>query len=333
MSSVKGFKSLIKDNMELVVNSVESVKHTVPINKALKLFNLSRSSFENYKTILIHKCEASYYKWCTRKMPNQLLAGEVRTIKNYMNHGTYKFWSKSSIYLKAIRDNALSCGLSTFYKYCNILGFTSTNMMTKPNNYNPLKTTKPNEVWCTDVTIFKTNDGVKHYIHILMDHFSKMVLGYQIEKHSSGKSIRHLLQSAYLKYKPKQTLFLTDGGSENINSNVNSAIEASNGAIQHKIAQYDVIFSNSMIEAFNKVLKYQFLYPKHINSRTKLEAVLSHAIDTYNLHRPQLNLSGNTPFEVFNKSSIDFSTYSNKFKAQKQYRIAQNRKTSCKVCL
>lgn len=176
MSNVKGFKYLIKNNMELVVNSVESVKHSVPINKALEIFDISRSSFENYKTILVQKCEASYYKWCTRKMPNQLLANEERTIKNYMNHDTYRFWSKSSIYLKAIRDNNLYCGLSTFYKYCNILSFTGTNIMKKPNNYNPLKTTKPNEVWCADVTIFKTHDGVKHYIHILMDHFSKVVL-------------------------------------------------------------------------------------------------------------------------------------------------------------
>ncbi|MHA7943658.1 transposase [Formosa sp. 3Alg 14/1] len=224
------------------------------------------------------------------------------------------------MYFKAIRDNALTCGLSTFYKYCNLLGFNGNNILTKPNNYYPLKTTKPNQVWCTDVTIFKTHDGVKHYIHILMDHFSKMVLGYQIEKHSSGKVIRHLLQSAHLKYKPKQTLFLTDGGSENVNVNVSSLIDASCGNLKHKIAQRDVLFSNSMIEAFNKVLKYQFLYPKQINYRTKLEQILHNAIETYNLQRPQLNLNGNTPFEVFNKSSIDFRTYSDTFKAQKQYK-------------
>ncbi|WP_371326821.1 hypothetical protein [Seonamhaeicola sp. S2-3] len=41
-------------------------------------------------------------------------------------------------------------------------------------------------------------------------------------------------------------------------------------------------------------MKHQFLYPKHINSLTKLEAVLSHAIDTYNNQRPQLNLNENT---------------------------------------
>lgn len=86
-----------------------------------------------------------------------------------------------------------------------------------------------------------------------------------------------------------------------------------------------MMFSNSMIKAFNKVLKYQFLYPKHINSLTKLETELSHAIDTYNLKQPQLNLNGNTHFEVFKNSPIDLNPYSNKFKAQIQLRIAQNR--------
>nr|WP_299780832.1 integrase core domain-containing protein [uncultured Formosa sp.] len=181
--------------------------------------------------------------------------------------------------------------------------------------------------------MFRSLNGVKHYIHILMDQFSKMVLGYQIEKHSSGKTIRHLLQNAYLKHKPKLTLFLTDGGSENINTYVSSVIYASSGNLKHKIAQRDVRFSNSMIEAFNKVLKYQFLYPIPINSRTKLETVLNHVIETYNLQRPQLTLNGNTPFEVYNGSPIDFSTYSDKFKAQIQYRIAQKRNISCKICL
>lgn len=39
-------------------------------------------------------------------------------------------------------------------------------------------TYKPNEIWCADVTILKTTDSRKQYVHFLMDHYPKMILGY-----------------------------------------------------------------------------------------------------------------------------------------------------------
>lgn len=148
-------------------------------------------------TIVIHKCEASYFKWCTRRFFNQLLQTEIETIKEYMQDERYRFWSKSCVYLKAIKDNRLFCGLSTFYKYCRLLGFSNLKNYRKSDGYNPHKSSRPNEVWCADVTIFKTEDYIKHYIHILMDHYSKKIIGYRIENSSSGKAIRSLLQDAY----------------------------------------------------------------------------------------------------------------------------------------
>ena len=149
---------------------------------------------------------------------------------------------------------------------------------------------------------------------------------------SSGKAIRRLLQNAYKAYKPQNTIFLTDGGSENINKNVSSLLNSYNDTIIHRIAQRDVLFSNSMIEAFNKVLKYQFLYPRSIGNGTVLKKVMTETIPIYNNERPQLRLGGNTPNETFNNTPINLGKYSNGFKAQKALRIVQNKHNSCKTC-
>jgi putative transposase len=332
ISNVKGIKVIIKDQKELVVNVIEQVKDSIPIEKALKVFNISRTTYQNYKTIVIHKCESSYFNWCTKRFPNQLLPQEVLTIKAYMKHIDYMFWSKSSVYLRAVRDDNLHCCISTFYKYCRLLGFTNLKKYSKLDDNKPLRTTRPNEVWSADVTIFKTADGIKLYIHILMDHFSKKILGYSIEKSNSGKAIRKLLQWAYIKHKPTETIFLTDGGCENINSDVVSLLESLPNPIIHKIAQRDVVFSNSMIEAFNKTLKYEFLYPKTINTGTGLKKVIDKAIPTYNNHRPQWSLGGNTPSETFSGIPMDFSKYKTSFEGQKAIRLAQNKETSCRTC-
>jgi len=333
ISDIKGSKSIIKNHKELVVNSIEAVKDTIPIDNALKVFNISRTTYQTYKSIIIHKCEASYFKWCTKRFPNQLLPKEVLMIKAYLSHIDYMHWSKASIYLRAVRNNNLHCCISTFYKYCRLLGFTNLKNYSKFNNHEPLRTSRPNEVWCADVTIFKTNDGVKHYIHILMDHYSRKILGYTIEKSNSGKAIGKLLQDAYLKYKPAQTMLLTDGGCENTNSNVTSFLESvSNNTLVHKIAQRDVLFSNSMIEAFNKTFKYEFLYPKTINSGIGLIKIIDEAIPIYNKDRPQWSLSGNTPSETFSGISIDFSKYKTSFNKQKAIRLVQNKENSCRKC-
>lgn len=330
LSYVKGIKTVIRKHRDMIVNTIEHVKEFVPIDSALKVFNLSRGSFEHYKNRLLYQCDDSYFNWCVKKHPNQLLSSEILTIKKYMTHEIYKHWSKSSIYLKAVIDGSLSCGISTFYKYCSLLGFQNKPRKKKSDDYHPVKTSKPNELWCVDVTIFRTADGIKHYIYLLIDHYSKMILGYQIKFSSSGIAIKELLQDACAKYKPDKIQLLSDGGSENVNTTVSNF--TSSNHIKHLIAQKDVSFSNSMIESINKVIKHQFLYHKEIPDRRKLEIVFKETVSIYNTIRPQMSLHGNTPIQTFQGKSMDFYIYSQNFSAQKVIRIQENRKTKCQIC-
>ncbi|WP_299272415.1 DDE-type integrase/transposase/recombinase [uncultured Psychroserpens sp.] len=333
VSNIKGVTSLLKNQKELIVNTINALKDIIPINNALKLFNISRSTFENYKSIVIHKCNASYFKWCVKRLSNQLLPKEVETIKVYMENEVYKHWSKSSIYLKALRDENLKCAMTTFYKYCRLLGFKNRPRKRKSDGYNPIKTSKPNELWCADVTIFKTADTSKHYIHFLIDHFSKYIIGYKICSSPSSNAIKELLDKAYQIHKPYKLQFLTDGGSENVNTTVSNFINNPEIPIEHFIAQKDVIFSNSMVEALNKVIKHQFLFPKDIANSNQLNKILNQSVEIYNHIRPQMSLGGNSPQETFNGITIDISKYTQNFNEHKTLRRQLNKKNICNVCL
>ena len=330
LSSLKGIKTVIRKHRDVIVNTIEHVKECIPINLALKVFNLSRSSFEHYKNRLLYQCDHSYFNCCVKKHPNQLLSDEILTIKKYMTHQVYKHWSKSSIYLKAVTDGSLLCGISTFYKYCSLLGFQNKPRRKKSDDYNPVKTSKPNELWCVDVTVFKTVDGMKQYIHLLIDHCSKMILGYKIKSSSSGVAIKELLQNAYLKYKPDSIQLLSDSGSENVNTIVSDFTVSKH--IKHLIAQKNVSFSNSMIEAIKKIIKHQFLYHKEIPDRSRLASVFEETVSIYNTLRPQMSLKGNTPIQTFEGIPMDFAVYSQRFPSQKTVRIQENRKTKCQIC-
>ncbi|MGB5264824.1 MAG: hypothetical protein WBN28_14595 [Lutimonas sp.] len=99
------------------------------------------------------------------------------------------------------------------------------------------------------------------------------------------------------------------------------------------IAQKDIQFSNSSIEAFNKIIKHQFLLPKNVSKRKMLEKELNHAIFIYNNIRPQFGLKGNTPEEVYQGNVLNFEQYKTHFKEHKKQRILQHQKSNCKICL
>jgi hypothetical protein len=102
--------------------------------------------------------------------------------------------------------------------------------------------------------------------------------------------------------------------------------------IKHLIAQKDIPFSNSRIEAFNKIIKHQFLLPQNLANRKQLINALAEDVTTYNTIRPQLSLQGNTPAETFSGKQLDINLYKTHFDNQKIVRITQNQQNKCKGC-
>jgi putative transposase len=333
MSDAKGIKQHLSQNKEKIVNTIEKLKNKIPVEQAIKIFNISRSTYHNYKILVLNICEASYFKFCLKQYPSQLLQKEIEQIKKYMNNLNYRYWSKSSIYLLALRNKDISIGLSTWYKYCNLLGYKTRHLQPKIK-YNPIKSDHINQIWCADVTILKTQDGTKHYIHLLIDHFSRKILGYSIQNAASPKAIKDLLELAYANSKQHKSIqFLTDAGLENINPTVKEFIATTKPTIIHLIAQKDITQSNSQIEAINKIIKHQLLLPKQLENKQQLTLTLPADIAIYNDLRPQLSLGGNTPSETYSGKTIILNHYKTHFPEHKIARIKQNKQNNCQICV
>lgn len=332
-NQIRGVKKQIASQKEKIVNAIEKAKEFIPVDAAVKIFNISRATYHNYKALVINKCDSSHFLWCVKQYPQQLLKKEILQIKENMENNDFLHWSKSSIYLMALRNKEFSFCLSSFYKYSKLLGYGKSRHLQAKIKYSSLTSFRPNEIWCADVTILKTADGKKQYIHFLMDHFSKMILGYSVENTSCPKAIKKLLKNAFLNHKNKNSIiFVTDGGGENVNNTVKEFLSISNLDIKHLIAQKDIPFSNSKIEAFNKIIKHQFLLPKNLTNKNQLIKALEIDVCTYNTIRPQLSLQGNTPSETFSGKSIDINSYKTHFETQKIVRIIQNQQNRCMIC-
>jgi putative transposase len=333
LNSVGGIKKQIASQKEKLINVIENHKYIIPIDDALRVFNISRATYQHYKTLVLNKCDSSYFEWCVKKYLNQLLTKEVLKIKEYLENKEYQFWSKSSVYLLALRNKDVSVCLTTFYKYAKLLGLNGTPHLQVRTKYSSLKSSHPNEIWCADVTILKTSDGNKHYIHFLMDHFPKKILGYHVDDSSKPTAIRDLLKVAYSQFKNNLPIqFVTDSGIENVNTTVKDFIATTNLDIKHLIAQKDIPFSNSKIEAFNKIIKHQFLLPKNLENRKQLLHHLQLDIETYNNIRPQFSSQGNTPNETHAGKTVDITVYKTHFEEQKALRISKNQQSKCNSC-
>lgn len=95
--------------------------------------------------------------------------------------------------------------------------------------------------------------------------------------------------------RPRDTITLiTDGGPEN---NLKAFLGSLDQPVQQHIALTDVHYSNSLIEAHNKILKYNYLYRMNIPDGKHLRRIFPSIVDDFN-NRPHVSLAGLTPNEA-----------------------------------
>src|SRR5690554_8008648 len=129
----------------------------------------------------------------------------------------------------------------------------------------------------------------------------------------------------------RNTSLITDGGGENHNILVEDFIKNLDlPEITKLLALKDVTFSNSAIEAINKIIK-RYLRKKLPDTLEALTLCLEEIINDYNTVRPHGSLSGLTPIECYTSKNIVLDFKNQKLDAKKD-RITQNRRVNCEVC-
>jgi hypothetical protein len=89
-----------------------------------------------------------------------------------------------------------------------------------------------------------------------------------------------------------------------------------------------------MIEAFNKKLKYQHLFPAAIIDYHSLEKHLEKSINEYNTVRPHHAHAKKylTPSQVYFGESVDVEKIKKQLEQARKLRISENRKAVCPGC-
>ena len=127
-------------------------------------------------------------------------------------------------------------------------------------------------------------------------------------------------------------MLLVDGGTENNNSLVDQYMNSEGVSLKKIIAGRDIQFSNSMVEAQNRLIKYNYLFKHPFRDLQELERILDWIIKDFNHIRPHHSLGGLTPFEALNGTILPCEQWKFQMHEARETRILENTSQSCGIC-
>lgn len=326
---------LLSQNKEILVRTILRYRPYVKISFILRLLNLSPSVFYHWKNQVLYPCKTSAMQLCRRIYPNQLTEKETNKMKILLNSPEFKYWPVSSIAHYSRRNNILHISLATWYNYIRKLGIIRPAHTKKLKHKTGIRADHPHEIWHADITIVRCLNGMKYYVYLLMDNYSRFILNCQVAEKVSARIRLNSIRRAYQEYLidgDGDTLLLVDGGSENNNQCVDSYINSKKRSIRKLIAGKDIRFSNSMVEAQNKLIKYHYLFKHTFQDINELKKLLSWIIQDYNYRRPHHSLGGLTPFEALKGKNPPVEAWKKQMQDARQARINENTESSCGIC-
>jgi putative transposase len=160
-----------------------------------------------------------------------------------------------------------------------------------------LAITRPNQVWCTDITYIPMRKGFL-YLVAVMDWATRKVLSWKLSNSMEADFCIEALEEAMAQY-GKPDIFNTDQGSQFTSPRfVEKLLEA---GIKVSMDGKGRWMDNVFIERLWRSLKYECVYIHAFETGSELRAGLNKWITYYNAERPHSSLGGATPNEAYSK--------------------------------
>jgi len=300
------------------------------------LLNITTHTYNHWKSVAHFHCSKSPLGICVKRVPGQITSIELNTMKSMLSRKQFEHWPICSVWGYALRKGLVSLSLSSWYKYNQRFNFRIKDKKGEFKKvYHPITAPRANHTWHADITIVKTLDGVKHYVYLITDNFSKHILNWQVHDSISGKLRTGTIRAAIEQEFGEQICeadpikLIVDGGPENNNKTVEQYIKNCEVDITKLIALKDIVQSNSMIEAKNKILKHRYLFRKELYNHEHLMLHLKEAVHDYCYQRPHYALGISTPYEAHTDTRPQLKP--NLIKNAIKERIEKNKSNACSL--
>ena len=154
-------------------------------------------------------------------------------------------------------------------------------------------TTRPNEVWVSDITCFRYNEKY-YYICVVIDLYARKVIGYKIGGKNSTQLTKSTFKLTYESRQPDENLiFHTDNGSNYTSKSFCEYLKKLR--VTHSFSRPHIPYDNSVMESFFSNMKREELYRTKYRSEKEFRTAVKDYIQFYNEKRPHSKNNYKTP--------------------------------------
>ena len=157
-----------------------------------------------------------------------------------------------------------------------------------------IEITKPNQVWCTDITYIRLNSGFV-YLAAIMDWFSRYVLSWELSVSLDTEFCLSALDRALEYGRPE--IFNSDQGSQFTSQAFTDKLLSAGIAVS--MDGRGRVFDNIFIERLWRTVKYDSVYLNDWRKVTEAKKGLDEYFSFYNLERPHQSLNNATPADIY----------------------------------
>ncbi len=174
-----------------------------------------------------------------------------------------------------------------FYKYKNII--------------KDIQTTRPNQIWVSDITYIRTISGFC-YLALITDLYSRKIVGYDLSDSLELKGcIRALNKALYQAKNIKELIHHSDRGIQYC-SNIYTQILIRK-KIDISMTEENHCYENAVAERVNGILKDEFYLDQTFINMSHAKRAAKNAINLYNEIRLHVSLDFKTPNMVYKLSA------------------------------
>ena len=168
-----------------------------------------------------------------------------------------------------------------------------------PNRIKGKTTDYQDEIWVSDITYIKTEQG-NCYLNMITDAYSRKIMGYAVEDNMETESMIKALKMAVTQRKNPDTptIHHSDRGLQYCSKEY--ALMTAKNNIQLSMTENGDPYENALAERMNRTIKEEFGMDGKMKNKGQVQQLVEESIFLYNSKRPHLALQMKTPDQVYN---------------------------------
>lgn len=166
-----------------------------------------------------------------------------------------------------------------------------------PNLIKELTVSRPEQVWVSDITYIRTDEGFC-YLNMVTDAFSRKIMGYAIARSMDADSMRVAYEMALKNrsYPDLPLIHHSDRGLQYCSGAYVSLSRENNVSVS--MTENGDPYENALAERMNRTMKEEFGLGSRLRDFQQAAQLIAEGIELYNSRRPHLALGMKTPAQV-----------------------------------